>query len=172
MVRSFTVTTAIEAVILPPPAPVGTTQSRNVGHGAFYGLEAETLGQISDDLSLGANYTYQIRHISVPANVAPLQLTGNPAHKGFVWMNWEALPDLTVTPSVSLASNRWTTNTAGTLYYKSGAFALLGVSFNYRFKEKFDINAGIRNIADQNYQLVGGFPEQGRTFFVGLRYRQ
>lgn len=87
-------------------------------------------------------------------------------------MNREALPDLTVTPNLSLASNRWTTNTAGTLYYKSGAFALLGVSVDYRFTEKFDINVGIRNIADQNYQLVGGFPEQGRTFFAGLRYKQ
>jgi iron complex outermembrane recepter protein len=166
------VSNAIEAVILPPPAPAGTTQSQNVGHGAFYGFEAETQGQITDNLSLGANYTYQIRHIHVPANVAPLQLTGDPAHKGFVWLNWNVIPDLTLTPNLSLASNRWTTNTAGTIYYKTGAFALLGVSMNYRVAEQFDIDAGIKNLADTNYQLTGGFPEAGRTFFVQLRFRQ
>lgn len=166
------VTNAIESVILPPPAPVGTTQSQNVGHGAYYGFEAETLGQLTDDLSLGANYTYLMRHIHTPANVAGFQLTGVPTHKAFVWLNWEAMPNLTVTPNLSLASNRWTSNTAGTLYYKSGAFALLGVTLNYRISDKFDINAGMKNIVDQNYQLVGGFPEQGRTFFVGLRFRQ
>ncbi|MBN9553573.1 MAG: TonB-dependent receptor, partial [Alphaproteobacteria bacterium] len=166
------VSNAIEAVILPPPAPNGTTQSRNVGHGSYYGFEAEAQGMLTDNLGLGANYTYLFRHIHTPANVAPLQLTGVPAHKAFVWLNWNVLPSLTVTPNLSLASNRWTSNTAGTLYYKSGAFALLGVSLDYRLSDRFDLNAGMKNIADQNYELVGGFPEQGRTLFVQLRFRQ
>lgn len=166
------VSNVIEAVILPPPAPSGTTQSRNVGHGTFYGMEAAVSGQIADDLELGANYTYQIRHIDTPATVAPLQLTGDPMYKGFVYLNWAMTPDITVSPNLSLASNRWSSNTAGTLYFKTGAFALLGLSANYRFDDRFDLNAGVKNLLDENYQLTAGFPEAGRSFFLALRYRQ
>lgn len=166
------VSNAIESVILPPPAPSGTTQSQNVGHGAYYGAEASLAGEITDGLDFGANYTLQVRHIHIPANVAPLQLTGDPMHKGFVYLDWRALPGLTITPNLSLASNRWTSNTAGTQYFKTGAYALLGFAVDYQFLDHFDINAGIRNLTDENYQLVAGFPEAGRTYFLELRFRQ
>lgn len=71
-----------------------------------------------------------MRHIHTPANVTGSKLTGVPTHKAFAGLSWQATPKLTVTPNLSLASNRWTSNTAGTLYYKSGAFALRdGVGF-------------------------------------------
>ena len=107
-----------------------------------------------------------------PANVAPLQLTGDPGHKGFLYLTWNALPDLSVTPNLSLASNRWASNTAGTLFFKTGAYALLGLSADYRFADKFDVNVGVKNLTDENYQLMGGFPEAGRTFFAELRFKQ
>jgi iron complex outermembrane receptor protein len=77
-----------------------------------------------------------------------------------------------MTPSIELASNRWTSNTSGSLYYKTGAFALVGIAFDYRFMDHFDLNVGIQNLTDENYRLVGGFPEPGRTFFLELRFRQ
>lgn len=167
------VSNAIESVILPsPPAPANTTQSQNVGHGDFYGAELSLTGEIMEGLNLGANYTWQVRHIDTPGNVTPLQLTGDPMHKGFIYLDWQALPDFTITPNLSLASNRWTSNTAGTQYFKTGAFALAGLSLNYRFADHFDINAGVKNLFDENYQLTAGFPEPGRTFFMQLRYRQ
>ncbi len=166
------VSNAIEAVILPPPAPAGTTQSQNVGHGTYYGAEAEATGAITGNLTAGANYTYQVRHIHVPNDVAPLQLTGDPMHKGFVWLTWKALPDLSFTPNLSLASDRWATNTAGTVYFKTGAFALLGLSADYRLDDRIDVNFGAKNLTDENYQLMGGFPEAGRSYFLELRFRQ
>jgi hypothetical protein len=72
------VSDVIASVILPAPAPAGTTQSQNVGQGTYYGLEAAVSGMIRDDLEGGVNYTFQARRIRIPANVAPLQLTGVP----------------------------------------------------------------------------------------------
>ena len=69
-------------------------------------------------------------------------------------------------------TNRRASNTAGTLYFKTGAYALLGLSADYRFADKFDVNVGVKNLTDENYQLMGGFPEAGRTFFAELRFRQ
>ncbi|HEX4270049.1 MAG TPA: TonB-dependent receptor [Rhizomicrobium sp.] len=166
------VSDAIESVILPPPAPTGTTQSQNVGHGTYYGAEASLTTMLRDDLELGANYTWQVRHIRTPADVAPLQLTGDPMYKGFIYLAWAASPEFSVTPNLDLASNRWTVTTNGATYYKTGAYGLLGVSFDYRFASRFDLNFGIKNMMDSNYQLSAGFPEQGRTFFAELRFRQ
>ena len=165
------VSDVIASVILPAPAPVGTTQSQNVGQGTYYGLEAAVSGMIRDDLEGGVNYTFQARRIRIPANVAPLQLTGVPGHKAFAYLSWAASSDFTVTPNLQLASNRWTVTTNGATYYKTGAFALLGVSFNARLAGRFDVNFGLRNMMDSHYQLTSGFPEQGRTFFAELRFR-
>ncbi len=99
-------------------------------------------------------------------------MTGDPGHKAFVYLSWMALKDFTVTPDIRLASNRWTSNTAGTLYFKTGAFALMRISFNYRFTDNFDLNAGIEDLFDENYQLEAGFPEAGRSFFAEIRFRQ
>ncbi len=141
-----------------------------MGHGTYYGAELSASGQITDNLAVGGNYTYQLRHIHTPADVAPLELTGDPGHKGFVYLNWLATPDLTVTPNISLASNRWTSNTAGTVYFKTGAFALLGLSADYSFADHFDLNVGVKNLLDENYQLSAGFPEPGRTFFAEVGF--
>lgn len=166
------VTNVIQGVILPPPAPANTTQSRNVGHGIFYGAEAALSGALLDDLSGGINLTYQVRHIITPVGVAPLQLTGDPMYKGFAYLDWAVTDDLVVTPNITMASNRWSSNTAGTVYFKTGGNVLPGLSVDYHFLDYFDINAGVKNLLDANYQLASGFPDQGRTFFMELRFRQ
>jgi iron complex outermembrane receptor protein len=87
-------------------------------------------------------------------------------------LSWAASDDFHVTPNLELASNRWTVTTNGATYYKTGAYGLLGVSFNYAFADRFDLNFGARNLFDSNYQLASGFPEAGRSFFAELRFRQ
>ncbi|MEJ0023665.1 MAG: TonB-dependent receptor [Alphaproteobacteria bacterium] len=39
----------------------------------------------------------------------------------------------------------------------------------YQFTPKADIVVGARNLTDRNYQLVDGFPEEGRNFYASLR---
>src|SRR5262249_14671645 len=152
------ISNAIESVILPAPAPAGTTQSRNVGHGIYSGAQASVNGMLTDGLQLGANVSYIVRRMNIPAaNVTPFQLTGVPTWKAFFYANWTVLPELTVTPTLDLASNRWENNTAGTVYFRTGAFANLSVSADYRFTDWLDLNLGVKNIADANYQLNGGF---------------
>ena len=37
-----------------------------------------------------------------------------------------------------------------------------------KFSEKFQMEAGARNIFDENYETSYGFPREGRTFFCGI----
>jgi iron complex outermembrane receptor protein len=33
------------------------------------------------------------------------------------------------------------------------------------------VQAGVRNLFDRNYYYTAGFPEEGRNWFLNLRYR-
>jgi iron complex outermembrane receptor protein len=37
--------------------------------------------------------------------------------------------------------------------------------------DEMDLHAGVLNVFDRNYELIEGYPEAGRIFFVNLTYR-
>jgi iron complex outermembrane receptor protein len=78
---------------------------------------------------------------------------------------------LSLTPNAQIASDRWTNTTSGTSYFKTGSFFLLNFEADYAFTDNIDFQLGARNLLDANYQLVGGFPSEGRSFFINLRIR-
>ncbi|MDR3513525.1 MAG: TonB-dependent receptor [Caulobacteraceae bacterium] len=143
------------------------TQSRNVGSGKYYGAEASIHANLSPTVDVGANYTYIRRVVDNPAT-AGFELTGVPINKAFIYLDWRALPALTVTPSLDMASSRWTTNTAGTAYFKIGSYTLANLGLTWRMNSHVDVLAGVKNVFDRNYQLVYGFPEAGRTEYLSL----
>lgn len=143
------------------------TQSRNVGSGEYYGAEASITARLASYVDGGANYTYIRRIVDNPATPG-FELTGVPINKAFVYLDFQVTPRFTVTPSLDLASNRWTTNTAGTAYFQTGAYALANLGFTWRMNRQVDLLAGVRNLFDENYQLVYGYPEAGRTGYIEL----
>ena len=155
-----------------PPVctPNAVTQSRNVGNGDYYGLEFAVSDRISPTLNVGGNFTFIHRDQHDPTNAAfrPVDV---PDTKAFLYVDWTALPRVHVQPSLDLASNRWTVNSAGTLYYRTGAYAVGNVRLAYDVSEKVEVSVGVKNLFDDNYTLVDGFPEAGRSFFLAARAR-
>jgi iron complex outermembrane receptor protein len=145
-------------------------QSQNVGSGKYYGWEVSLKAQATPTLGLGGNYTYIRRDVTNPATPG-FQLIGVPHDKAFLYANWTVAPSLEVTPSLDIASNRGTTNTAGSLYFPTGAYVLANLGLRWRITEHVEALAGLRNIFDRNYQLAYGFPEPGRTAYVTLNLR-
>jgi iron complex outermembrane receptor protein len=146
------------------------TQSRNLGHGEYYGFEASARGKLSEALSVGGNYTFTHRMLSDPTNAA-FRPTDVPTHKAFLYADWSPVQKLHVLPSVDLASNRWTVISTGARYYRTGAYAQVGLRADYAVTDKVEIGVGARNLFDDNYQLVDGFPEPGRSWFASIRAR-
>ncbi|TCU58891.1 iron complex outermembrane receptor protein [Novosphingobium sp. PhB57] len=146
------------------------TQSRNLGSGNYYGGEIALTAALGDTLSLGGNYTYTHRDIDDPTNTA-FQPTGVPTHKAFIWADWAPLDGLHILPNADIASDRWTVNTAGTRYYRTGAYFQANISVNYEVYRGVVIGAGARNLFDDYYVLTDGFPEPGRSFFLSFAYK-
>ncbi len=144
------------------------TQSRNLGHGNYYGAELALDARLSPRFALGANYTYTHRDLDDPTDSA-FEPTGVPTHKGFAWADWSPLEDFHVLPNADFASNRWTVNTAGTLYYRTGSHVLANLTARYEIREGTSVSLGARNLFDAYYVLTDGFPERGRSFFASFQ---
>ena len=57
------------------------------------------------------------------------------------------------------------------VYYQLGAYTLANISADYEFRPGVTLNFTGHNLSDQNYSLTDGYPEQGRTFTVGMKMK-
>ena len=151
--------------------PNAVTKSFNLGHGNYYGAELSLTAQLLPSLAIGGNYTYTHRDLRDPG-LPIFRPTDVPTHKAFIYADWSPVPAVHVRPSADIASDRWTVNTAGTAYFRTGNYVDVGLAADWDVSRRLTIGVGARNLLDQNYQLAAGFPEPGRSFFarVAARY--
>ena len=161
-----------DALIQIPVAVTGfgtVTQTKNAGHGDYYGGEASLSADLSDAVDVGGNLTYIHRKLTDPTNPA-FRPQGVPDWKAFAYLNWRPLAKLTIRPNVEYADQRWTVTTTTPLaYYKTGSYLLVNLSADYDLTDKIRLTAAVQNLGDQNYQLTDGFPEAGRSFYASVR---
>ena len=159
-----------------PGTLTNVNQTQNVGDGKFYGFEFSADSRILDDVQAGVRFTYINRNLDAQNPINPplapsFHLTGLPYSQTFAYVTWDALPNLSITPNAQIASDRWTNTTSGASYFKTGSFFLLNFEADYAFTDNVDFQVGARNLLDSNYQLVAGFPSEGRSFFINLRLK-
>jgi len=151
-------------------------QTQNVGDGKFYGFELSSDSRIADDLLLGARFTYINRNLDAqnPANPplpANYHLTGVPYSQLMAYLTWDIIPNFSVTPNIQLDTDRWSNQSTGNGFLKTGAFFLVNLQADWRITDQIDLQVGARNLTDANYQLTAGFPSEGRSFFANVRIR-
>lgn len=150
------------------------SQSQNVGDGSYKGFEIAASWEVSDRLALAANYTLLHRGISDPVR-ADYRPTNTPRHNAYLRLDWQAAENLTVSPSVELSSSRLSESAiqpedpAQIAYTRMGGFGLANVDVEWQASDQASVVFGVRNIFDRDYQLVEGYPEPGRTFFLTTR---
>ncbi len=159
--------------------PANLNRRENLGSADYYGGELAIDVDFGSMFQAGANYSYIHRSFDVGTpggtnTIRPFELTDVPAHKGFAFVTWRPVPAFTLTPSVEFASDR-TTVTAATgtgatpVYYDTGSYVSAALRAEYAVTDALSVSAGARNLFDSNYTLTDGFPEPGRSFFVGFR---
>lgn len=53
---------------------------------------------------------------------------------------------------------------------KRESFTTLDANIAYKFDFGLELNAGVKNITDENYYFTLGHPEEGRVYHLGFRY--
>lgn len=138
-------------------------QMQNVGEVHIPGLELGISSPINAWLEAGANYTYLNPEV---VSDSTTKLTDIPSHKITTHLTVHPMEKVDLIGLVEADSGRWASNTV-----KLDGFVTADVKAVYHPIEVLSMEAGINNIADENYSLANGFPNTGRTFFANATYR-
>jgi iron complex outermembrane recepter protein len=163
---------AIQNIIFPSPLCAAMRgfcmQAVNIGKEVRQGAELTIRSTPLERLTLDANYDFLNRaFVAGPSSAFPM---GTPKHK--------AIGTATLRLShriLLLASARYESGTVGTsdsnIPVPASKFASMDLGGIVPVRNGFSIQAGIKNLFDRNYYYMEGFPEEGRNWFMNLRYR-
>lgn len=141
----------------------GKSQMQNTGKAEFMGIEAGVKYDILNNLLLGINYTYIKRNnLTNPTD----RYTDVPNSKVFGFIQYQPIKQIQLMLSTEFNSSRYSTSYGVT----TPDFTLVNFSISGKVWKYISIETGINNILDKNYALVEGYPEEGRNFFVTLRF--
>ncbi len=141
----------------------GKSQMQNFGKAEYEGAEAQVNYDVFKSLLVGANYTHIERH-NLTDNT--IRFTDVPENKIFGFAQYSPIKILKLIVSTEYNSSRYSTSYGTT----TGKFTLVNGSISCKIWKYFSLDAGVNNIFDINYSLSEGYPEEGRNFFVTLRF--
>jgi iron complex outermembrane receptor protein len=157
-------------VVNPGQPPPQMTQTQNVGDGEFYGVELGVTTRLTESWRVSANYTHLERVIDDPLQPG-LEVTGAPDDAAFVAFIFEPSDRWTITPSLELATDRWSEVTGGG-FVRTGDYTLLNLQAQYRGGgDRWELAFGGTNITDENFELAYGYPEPGTSAYARVRLR-
>lgn len=141
----------------------GKSQMQNTGSAEFKGVELSAKYDILKNLLMGTNYTYIERHNLTTPTVL---FTDVPYTKVFSYIQYKPIKQIRIMVSSEYNSVRNSTS-YGT---KAPEFTVFNFVVSGQVWKYISIEAGVNNIFDKNYILTEGYPEEGRNFFVTLRF--
>lgn len=141
----------------------GKAQMQNFGEAEYKGIEAQLNYAVLENLSLNFNYTYiERKNITNPT----IHFTDVPNTKVMGTLEYSPIKILRFIANSEFNSSRFSTSYGA----RVPDYTLLNFYASGKITKNFSIDAGLNNIFDKNYSLVEGYPEEGRNFFVTLRF--
>lgn len=141
------------------------SQEQNVCKEIFRGAELATSIFATDNLTLGANYTYT----QAKNKTKNIIVTDIPKHKFFAYVDWRIVPSVALYISQEAEHGRYYLDDAKTV--KLSGFGNTNAKVIYNVTKQLSLEAGVSNIFDKNYYYQAGYPEEGRLFFSNMRYQ-
>ncbi len=160
----------IQSVAITPKTLCGATattcsQKQNIGNVKVKGIELGLTTSLTDTLEFGVNYTNLYRKNETSDTV---KLTDVPRQKLFTYAKWQVIGPLAVLGSVE--ANSWRYSSSDATRVASG-FAVANIKGMYQFNQAWSAEFGINNLMDKNYELVEGYPEEGRNMFANATWK-
>lgn len=141
----------------------GKSQMQNTGRAVFKGIELAMHYQIMPDLLLASNYSYIERVNQTNPSVF---FTDVPYSKVFSFIQYKLANRYQFMLSSEYNSLRYSTS-YGT---RAPGFHTANFLASVSVLKWMKIEAGVNNLFDKNYMYTEGYPEEGRNFFVTLRF--
>lgn len=141
----------------------GKSQMQNFGEAEYKGIEAQLSYMPIQTLNISANYTYLERKNITDSTI---HFTNVPNTKVIGTVEYSPLKLLKLIANTEFNSSRYSTSYGTTV----PDYTLLNGFVSSKFSKYLSVDAGVNNIFDRNYSLVEGYPEEGRNFFVTLRF--
>lgn len=139
---------------------------RNVGEETRHGIELELNHKFSDKYSAYLNYAWQQGDIAVSDPVDNTDIPTHLLHAGVEYNcdKWNALLECQYISERNVAeANDWEG-----MGSREAVF-LVNTAFNYEIQKDMTLQFGINNLFDKIYYCDE--PIDGRTYYVGLRYK-
>lgn len=141
----------------------GKSQMQNFGKAEYKGIEAQLNYPILENLLFNVNYTYiERKNITNPT----IHFTDVPNTKVMGTLEYSPIKFLRLIANSEFNSSRFSTSYGA----RVPDYTLLNFYASGKITKNFSVDAGLNNIFDKNYCLVEGYPEEGRNFFVTLRF--
>jgi iron complex outermembrane receptor protein len=155
---------AIDAISITPTL----SEDENVGVERREGYELEASRALLTSVQVGANYSDLVRVVE-GGGVVP---TDTPGHKLFAYLQWSPTERWQLVSSVDSESRRWLQSAVNTLiYYQGGAFTRLDMKVAYEPAPKIQLEVGVTNLTDEDYEIEDGYHAPGRGYFANVRAR-
>lgn len=159
----------VKDAIEPVKQKNGMEKNVNYGKEVFKGVELAATIFATDNLTLGANYTYTRAKNKMNTNYI---IRNIPKHKFFAYVDWKVMPNLSFYVSQEAEQGRYSTDGIGKKaeLVKLSGFGVTSAKVIYDVTKHFSVEAGVANLFDKNYYYHAGYPEEGRVYFSNLKY--
>lgn len=141
----------------------GKSQMQNIGRAEYMGLELGVKYNLLKSLSFDFNYTYIKRN---NISRASIRLTDVPNTKIISYFTYHPIKRIMLIFGYEYNSCRFSTSYGTRVPSFNVTNSMLSVMVCKFIKVEF----GVNNIFDQNYSLIEGYPEEGRNYFLNLRF--
>lgn len=153
----------IQSVYIETVSTVPMYQMQNIGEVRNQGFEFGIGLKPSKYVKAGLGYTYLDRE----NKSSKTALTGTPKNRVTGYLRVDPLESLYVQVSVQ-GQDRVCDSTTPT---HVGGFSTADVAIGWEPVRNLSFDAGLKNVADKNYQYSTGYPAAGRTWFANARYK-
>ncbi len=139
-------------------------QSQNLGKVLFYGVEAEAGAKLTRALEAGLSYTF----LEWDNRSNSDKLTNIPSHKFTFFAAYTLFERLTLQSDLEYAAKRYSSSDG---VRKTDGFVVVNAKGVFKVTKNMTAEAGVMNIADEDYAIEEGYPEPGSLVFANLMYR-
>lgn len=146
----------------PSCTPATPCQMQNVGKTRARGLELRLSTALGRVWEIGGDATLSdLANVSSPAT----KVLGIPETRIALWASWRPVEAVELDLRAAYETGRWASDTV-----KLDGFTTADVKASWRLPAGLSLEGGVRNVADESFEVEYGFPAPGRTWFANLRY--